>query len=124
MNKNAIRTQIKALELLNKENPFRYPKGSSICFNDAPKNIDGRYLVNCAWCNKKDLANGGDNKVIAPPEWQNIPVEQAEEICMMFDNSMLLSFYPMTANTQRLNDSYTNKGYTLIKLSTGRLIAI
>lgn len=85
MNKKELIKQITALEILIKEVPFKYPKGSSISI--APHNPlyspDNRYR-----CISYNMV-GGDyspaNFVDYPKEWQDLSIEEVDSIAAMFD---------------------------------------
>lgn len=94
MDKKDINEQIKVLELLNKEFPEHYPKGSMIVFvaqntvnEDSPEKDA---IFNCSWYDKKGEGFPLKNMITKPPELQGITFKEAEKICLMFDSSIVV----------------------------------
>jgi len=82
-----------ALALVNMELKIKYPKNSIIVFNSVCKNGEKiPVTVSCSWYNKKGRPDGKLPKsrdiMSGPPEWQNIPYEEAQKIAEMFDKNM------------------------------------
>lgn len=82
-NKTETETKIAVLEILNKDFKIKYSKGSSVYFDIIqPCVYIGEDMVegncNCTRYNKKDGSE------FNPKEWQNIPIDQAVEICERF----------------------------------------
>lgn len=88
--KNALKIK-QVAKLLNAEMKTRYPKNSVIVFSSSCNKGEKPLTASCGWYNKV----GGKkvnvkNIVSSPPEWQNIPYEEAEKIAGMFDRNYFL----------------------------------
>ena len=82
----------KALQLLDTDVIVKYPEGSFISFGGYCDEGEKNRIVSCSWYDKV----GGKkrdkrNTVRNPPEWQNIPYEEAEKIIEMFDKNIFLN---------------------------------
>lgn len=89
-------SQMKAVELVNSELTIKYPAGSYIMFSTEYYKGEKPATTSCAWYDKVGGKKPGEirnrkNIVSQPPEWQNIPYEEAEKIAEMFDDSMFLN---------------------------------
>jgi|GEM_PF-5157608 len=84
-------SQMKAMELLNTEMKVKYPAGSYIMFSTNHNEGEKPATTSCAWYDKIGGKRPLKNIVSKPPEWQNIPYEEAEKIAEMFDRNMFLN---------------------------------
>jgi hypothetical protein len=86
--------RMRAMELLTGEIKTKYPKNSMIVFHGECVNGEDPVTLSCGWYNKKGRPDGKmvnrKNIVSKPPEWQNIPYDEALKIAEIFDNNMIL----------------------------------
>ncbi len=95
MKKSEITQQINVLELLNKELPRRFPTGSMVVFTAQrpAEKEESEYdaVFNCNWYNKKGKDSPLQDTISKPPEWQGLTFKEAESICRMFDDCMIIN---------------------------------
>jgi hypothetical protein len=82
--------RVKAVELVNTELKVKYPPGSYIMFSTTCNKGEKIVTTSCAFYDKVGGKKPHEirqrkNIVSKPPEWQNIPFEEAEKIGEMFD---------------------------------------
>ena len=84
-----------ALEMLKTEVKIKYPKNSNIMFESVSENGEKPKTASCCWYNKVGRPDGKSpnrkDVIFKPPEWQNIPYEEAEKIIEMFDDNIFLN---------------------------------
>jgi len=92
VSKAEIEKQLAVLEILSKEIPFKYPKGSAIVFsqNSYDSENEGFTKFSCGWYDKIGKGFPLQNIISRPPEWQNLTEEEAEKICKMFDDPIMI----------------------------------
>jgi hypothetical protein len=95
--KKEIKRRRRAAELLNAEMKIKYPKNSMICFESKRNKGEEIKTVSCCWYNKVGRPDGKlpnrKDHISKPPEWQNIPYEEAKKIAEMFDKNMFLNLH-------------------------------
>jgi len=84
-----------SMELLNTELKVKYPPGSYIMFSTRHNKGEKPATTSCGWYDKVGGKKAGEvrqkkNIIPGPPEWQNIPYEEAEKIAEMFADHMFL----------------------------------
>jgi hypothetical protein len=80
----------RTLELLSGEIKTKYPAGSKIQFTGSCNKGEEPVTVSCSWYDKVGGKKPLKNFVDKPPEWQNIPYEEAEKISKLFDDCSFL----------------------------------
>jgi len=81
----------RALELLNTGMKPKYPKGSKIIFSSKYNKGEKPVTASCSWYDKVGGKRPLKHIIDKPPEWQNIPLEEANEIAAMFDDNLFLN---------------------------------
>lgn len=89
--KEAIKkNDLKVMEMVGKELKPKYPNGSCVVFSSDRKQGEKIITMSCDWYNKVGT-DPKKNIVSKPPEWQNIPYEEAMKICDMFSKHYCLN---------------------------------
>lgn len=76
-----------AMKLLQKEAKVKYPPGSYIIFSSSRNKGEEIITASCGWYDKVGGKSPLKHIVSKPPEWQNIPIKEAEKISEMFDRN-------------------------------------
>ena len=84
-------SELDVVFLLNSEMKVKYPAGSTIMFSNNYNKGEKPATTSCAWYDKVGGKFPLKNIVSKPPEWQNIPYEEAEKIAGMFDRNWFLN---------------------------------
>jgi hypothetical protein len=79
-----------SIDLLNTQIKTKYPPGSYIMFEGFRKKEEKLTTLSCCYYDKVGGERPLKNIVRNPPEWQNLPVEEASKICDMFDRHFSL----------------------------------
>ncbi len=85
----AIEKKNRALGMVGTEYKTKYPKGSYIMFEGSRMKEEELKTVSCSWYDKVGGPKPYKHIISAPPEWQNIPIEKADEIAELFDEHFL-----------------------------------
>lgn len=85
----------RALELVTGEIKTKYPKNSIVVFGSKYNKGEKPVTASCSWYNKVGRPDGKEvnikNIMDGPPEWQNIPYEEAQKISEMFDKCLFIN---------------------------------